>query len=174
MFTCTCLVACAVTRFEEITPFAQRACVCPGDVLTYECIIAGSGTTVWTGSGFTNCPSQDNQILLLHSTLMAGIISKEECGGGLIIAEGTEINNTVSGNGRCYRSQLNVTVNYNTTVKSVMCIYIADDGPQQVGNSTIGISGRMLHKGHRVRNPISDTSRLNRTPAQRLGGVVLV
>ena len=94
---------------------------------------------MWTGSGFTNCPSQGNQILLLHSLLMEGTILERSCDGGSIIAKGTEITDTVCGNGRCYRSQLNVTVNHNTTV---MCIYDASDGTRdKIGNSTIGISG---------------------------------
>ena len=148
-----CVVASAVTRFEEITPAAQHACVCPGDVLTYECIIAGSGTTVWTGSGFTNCPSQGNQILLLHSMLMEGTILERKCDGGSIIAEGTEITGTNCGNG-CYSSRLNVTVNHNTTV---VCIYDASNGTRnEIGNSTIRMSGKSI-LGYFIKDIVSSS-----------------
>ena len=108
-----------------------------GDNLTYECVSVGSGTTEWTGSGFTGCPSESNRILLLHSLFeMTGGVSGE-CNGGLILAQGIERIDT------CYRSQLNITIAPLLDNTDVMCIYIDGVTGNQtlIGHTTIRISG---------------------------------
>lgn len=118
-------------------------CVCPGDVLIFECKIVGPGATVWTGTGFKDCPSQDNQILFLHNLFMTGSVS--ECNDGSILAKGIEVIDTV--NGRCYRSQLNITVSPFINNTSVTCINAIGDTQTVIDNSTIRISGTQYTQG---------------------------
>ena len=137
----TCLVhnvACTLTRFERINPASWQptSCICTGDVLTYECDIVGPGTTVWKGTGFENCPSQGDQILLPHILFMDGTASGE-CNDGSVLAKGIEVTN-----GQCYGSQLNITVSNHFNNMNVTCVYVATNGTQRViGSSTIDLPG---------------------------------
>ena len=68
-------------------------CLCPGDTLTYECVVIGSrfGATVWRGSAF-DCPS--SEISLLHSAYAEGSVlcaHYGECNNGSIIAQSLSV-----------------------------------------------------------------------------------
>lgn len=132
-------IACTVTRFERVNPAIQpMPCICTGDVLTYECDTVGPGTTMWTGTGFSDCPTQDNQILLPHILFMTETASGE-CNGGSVLAQGIEVTD-----GQCYRSQLNITAGPHFNNTEVICVYIATNGTQRmIGSSTIHISGNI-------------------------------
>ena len=109
-------------------------CVCPGDILTYECTVMGAGTTVWAGNAF-NCPSYDNEISLLHSRFMSDNVYYHTCNNGAIVAR------SLSVDGNNYTSQLNVTVTPETIGKTIECHY--DDGRFVYTrfSSTISITG---------------------------------
>ena len=86
-------------------------CVCPGDTLTYECTVTGGILTIWTGTAF-ECPSINNEILLLHDTY--GSVSGS-CNNGDIVAR------SLSAEGNNYTSQLNVTITPETAGKTIEC-----------------------------------------------------
>lgn len=93
-------------------------CVCPGDMVTYECTVCGgeSALTVWSGSGFRDCGS--GEIILSHPNspgTKSGICNNGEITGHVLSAE----------NG-CYTSKLNVTFNDQLQNSTVICS--ADDG----------------------------------------------
>jgi hypothetical protein len=95
----------------------MNGCVCPGDILIYECTVMRGVATVWTGSAL-DC----NEIVLLHSDDEWYNKSdfKLYCNNGAIVVRSlpTEGNN--------YTSQLNVTITPDTAGKTVECEY--DDG----------------------------------------------
>lgn len=86
-------------------------CICPGDILTYECTVTGGHATVWTGSAF-DCPSAGNDITLLHSHFM----HKGSCNNGTIMAR------SLSVKGNNYTSQFNVTVASDMAGKTIECL----------------------------------------------------
>ena len=89
-------------------------CVCPGDVLTYECTVVGGSSTVWTGNAFI-CPS--NEITLLHSHFES---ITHLCNNGSIVGRSLAVE------GNNYTSQLKVTVTPDIAGKTIMCI--SDNG----------------------------------------------
>ena len=99
-------------------------CVCPGDTLTYECTVEGSGFTIWTGTAL-DCPYH---IALRHSQFSSTYGAFATCNNGAIVAR------SLSVEGNNYTSQLNVTLNSNTAGKTIMCF--SDDGVR----STIHLS----------------------------------
>lgn len=130
-------IASTVTRFTRIKP---TTCVCPGDTLMYECVTTGSGTTVWTGTSFRDCPSQDNQILLLHVLFAPELSASGGCNDGSVFAQGIEVID-----GQCYRSLLNVTVDPLFNNSDIMCAHVTINGTRkEIGNSTIRISGTLM------------------------------
>ena len=94
-------------------------CICPGDTLTYECVVIGSqlSTTVWRGTAF-ECTS--GEISLLHSSYAESSVLRAygECNNGSIIAQGLSIADNM-----CYTSQLNITVSAYVIGKSIECHY---------------------------------------------------
>ena len=100
---------------ELIISAQADGCVCPNDILTYNCTVNGTATasTVWTGTAF-DCPSS-NQTVLLHSRFADG--TTKECNNGGIIARsiGVEISE--------YTSELTVIVTAELLGKTIMCIY---------------------------------------------------
>ena len=98
------------TALQGIKP---SGCVCPGDILTYQCeIIMGSffGATIWTGSALDGTC---RYIFLLHSRFPL----IRQCNNGTIVAE------WLSTEGNNYTSQLNVTITPETAGKTVACGY---------------------------------------------------
>ena len=93
-------------------------CVCPGDILTYECTVEGAGSTIWTGSAFT-CSASRNEISLLHNRFSSTEGDYGSCNNEAIVARSLGVN--VEGN--LYTSQLNVTVTAEIAGMTIMCLY---------------------------------------------------
>ena len=102
--------------------------VCPGDLVTYECTIKKTGSTVWAGDAF-NCSGTDNEIVLLHSRFHNEI--NGSCNNGAIVAR------SLSVEGENYTSQLNVTVTPDTAGKTVECN--SDNGTNTILISSFSI-----------------------------------
>ena len=102
---------------NKLTLTTDDRCICPGDILTYECTVIGSqlGTTVWRGTAF-DCTS--GEISLLHSAYEEDSAVYGDCNNGLITAKSFHVTNSM-----CYSSQLNITVNAGMIGKSVECYY---------------------------------------------------
>ena len=88
-------------------------CLCPGDVVTYECTVIGGLSTIWKGNAFDDrCVSE---IVLIHQryTSPGAYIS---CSNETIVARGlpVEVNET-------YTSQLSVTLTTDLLGKSIEC-----------------------------------------------------
>ena len=102
-------------------------CVCPRDMLSYECRVAsepGVGSTLWRGSALASqCPETGGEIILRHRTFT----QTRTCGN--ITGRGIGIEENV-----CYTSQLNIIVDSSLDNESVECIY--DNGTTTI----IGIS----------------------------------
>ena len=105
------LCECKESRYIDAVPVS--GCVCPGDILMYECTVTERGVTIWTGSAF-NCSSSNNEIAFLHSRFNVG--TYDTCNNGAIVAMG------LAAEGNNYTSQLNVTVTPDTAGKTVMCV----------------------------------------------------
>ena len=112
-------------------------CVCPGDVVMYECTVCGgeSTLTVWEGSGFRDCGSRE--IILSHPNspgTISGICNNGEIIGHVLSAE----------NG-CYTSQLNVTFNDQLQNSTVICS--ADNGTHssEIGRLMLSRNSGMFH-----------------------------
>ena len=85
-------------------------CACPGDILTYKCIIMGTyfGVTVWTGSAFmSNC-----EITLLHIRFPS---VADECNNGAIVGRSLSVEDNN------YTSQLNIIVTPDIAGKTIEC-----------------------------------------------------
>lgn len=97
----------------------MNKCVCPGDILTYNCTVLGDkyGATIWNGTAFSGCPQND--ILLYHDHFRAAGGSRGMCNNGDIVGQslGIQDNN--------YASQLSVTITPNIVGKTITCAYDA-------------------------------------------------
>ena len=95
-----------------IDAVSTSGCVCPGDILSYECTVTGTerGATIWTGSAF-NC----YEIVLYHYRFNTG--TNRTCNNGAIVGRSLSIE------GNNYTSQLNVTVKPDTAGKTIGCIH---------------------------------------------------
>ena len=108
-------------------------CVCPGDIVTYECIVNGDpgGITVWMGE-FFRCPSGKQVIELVHSQFSNGpggeLFSTRICNDGNIIGRIVRIENG------SFTSQLNVTLTSGIVGKSILCIYDYGTSIRRVGS----------------------------------------
>ena len=99
-------------HYKFIDAVLTSGCVCPGDILSYECTATeGDIATIWTGSAF-NCYWSD-EIVLLHSRFDTGTYGT--CNNGAIAAR------SLSAEGNNYTSQLNVTVTPDTAGKTIEC-----------------------------------------------------
>ena len=88
-------------------------CICPEDVVAFDCSVSGGLATIWRGSIF-NCPNSGNQIILRHRNFENGVSGG--CNDGEIVAYGSEITN------KSYSSQLYVTVSPEMHNGTVECI----------------------------------------------------
>ena len=93
----------------------SQAILCPGDVLTTECTIMGSGATVWRGTAF-QCVG--NEILLRHSQFGESYNPTGFYNNGAIVARTLGV---VNGS---YTSQLNVTVSLELNNTTVECVHL--------------------------------------------------
>jgi hypothetical protein len=92
-------------------------CVCPGDKLTYRCIVQGSanGATIWNGTAFSGCPQ--DEILLRHGDFISTGGLTGTCNNGAIVGQSLGVQ------GNNYTSQLNVTITPETIGKTITCAY---------------------------------------------------
>ena len=106
-------------KASDIAALPVSGCACPGDTLTYECTVVGTGSTIWTGSAF-NCSNSNYMILLLHNRFSSTKGDYGSCNNGDIVGR------SLSAEGNNYTSQLNVTITPDTAGKTTECLY--DDG----------------------------------------------
>ena len=108
---------------------ANVSCACPGEVLTFVCIINEGGTTLWTGTAFS-CNS--NEILLRHSQFSESGGTSGSCNNGAISGQSIGVTDG------CYSSELDVTVSPNLNGRTILCNH---DGTTQrnIGSSTLNI-----------------------------------
>lgn len=110
-------------------------CICPGDgSVSYECAICGEGATVWTGSAF-DCTS--GYILLRHREFETGLASGT-CNGRNVTAHSIGVLDT--NHGRCFFSQLNITLRAGVNNKTIMCLYTDDTSEVVVNTYTVGFT----------------------------------
>lgn len=114
-----------IENYVNFHAVSSTACLCPGDVLQYECTLKGNlgGSTVWRGSAFMTC----GYIALLHSQFAQG--TRGTCNSGDLIGSSLRY-----GNGS-YTSQLSITLSRELDETSIQCIH--DNGSQLL---TIGVS----------------------------------
>ena len=113
-------------------------CVCPGDILTYECTVLGGsgGLTVWKGD-FFHCSNGIQQIELVHVQLMEGDFSSRTCNDGSIVAKIVRVEND------SFISQLNVTLTHNITGRSIECI--SDNGTTTESVGSLNLTSGLLN-----------------------------
>ena len=117
-----------------ITLSSSSPCVCPGDVLTYECTVEGIAdvmSTIWTGTAF-DCQSSENELLLIHST--SRFTETQRCNHGAITGRGIRVV------GNNYTSQINITVDPSMDGENVVCFYHSGSSITVVGNSSIQLT----------------------------------
>ena len=99
---------------------STNECVCPGNIVTYECTVFGGigATTVWKSDIF-QCSSGKQVIEFVHklSTLEEGY---RVCNNGDIAGRIVRIENNH------FTSQLNVTLSYDVAGRNIECI--SDNG----------------------------------------------
>ena len=118
---------------ELIQRSYKAECICPGDILTFECSVVGGLATIWKGTIF-NCFSND--IFLRHRRFNDGISG--ECNDGAIFAQAIGIT------GNYYTSQLNVTVSSEMNNQTVEC-YRYSNMSTPLGKRTVTIAaGKMF------------------------------
>lgn len=86
-------------------------CVCPGDVVTYECTVCGGRVTVWGGSAF-QCANQE---ILLSNRNFGTSGASGVCNDGAIVGRG------ISAENDCYTSQLNITFTDGLQNSTIVC-----------------------------------------------------
>ena len=113
-------------------------CVCPGDVVTYECTVIGRTTTVWRGSA-VHCTESNNEVVFLlneHNdhTSSGGIYRSCKNGNsqGRIVRVENDSISLVN-----YTSQLNITLTSDLVNQSIECV--DDDGSSEtvIGSANI-------------------------------------
>ena len=93
-------------------------CVCPGDVVLYECTVFGGigAITVWK-SDFFNCTNGKQVIELVHRPRREGDeFNTRICNNGNIAAR------IVRNERDSFTSQLNITLTYDIAGESIECI----------------------------------------------------
>ena len=96
----------------------------------YNCTVVGGGSTLWTGRDF-DCPSTNNEIVLLHSEFQGEI---GDCSNGTIVGRGLRVEP-----GNVFVSQLRVTVTLNSAGATVQCIYNNGASSTLINSSTISL-----------------------------------
>ena len=117
----------------------ENECLCPGDVISYECTVVGNSAVnvVWKGSALM-CSSTNNEIILpLHDRNNTSLIGRrgyyKTCNNGTISASITAIDE----NGT-YTSQLIVNSTPGIIGKTIECAY--DDGATETTVGSLNIS----------------------------------
>ena len=117
-------------------------CTCPGDTVTYNCNVAGSGFTIWRGSAF-DCQSASSRILLRHSLFGADSGAMGLCNDGAVV--GRSLGTTT--NGLVYMSQLTINLTASSSVigQTIECVHRSIDGVETtIGRATIDIAGYII------------------------------
>ena len=109
-FSETAIYVRLITGIELI---AVTAHTCIGHVVIYECIVNGSGATIWGGTALESC-SQGN-ILLRHSEYYSSIVITKTCGNN-----GPISGHAVSSENEMYTSWLILNVSYNTVGDTII------------------------------------------------------
>ena len=126
----------ARNQFRSIP--AKTGCVCPGDVLTFNCTAVGTGTTQWGGTAF-NCSGKGNSIILRHQRFNDPGGVAGECNNRTILGRSIEVDND------CYTSQLNFTVTPSFNNKTVSCTHTSSVAVNIIGTSMLTImEGKIL------------------------------
>ena len=118
------------------------ACTCLGLQVTFECIIAGRGATIWKGTVLSQC--ENSQILLRHSQFPqsvnnSGVSKVCNTSYGQIVGQSIEAVNET------FTSHLLVSIHQNLDGQQVQCIH--DNGshvPGIVGTHQITITTSKL------------------------------
>ena len=115
---------------------SQTSCICPGDILTYECTVEGDqgGATVLKGN-FIDC-NNSYELVLHHSKFDEGTTAS--CYNHTITGQ------SFSAENNSYTSQFNIEFSSELIGETIECIH--DDGISTfiVGNSTIKGTGEIL------------------------------
>ena len=121
---------------------AERSCICPGDVVTYECTIISMpyGGTIFRGnpSSFYDCIGDSNdptEIVLHHSQFNDSIQST--CNNGTVVGQSLSNDDNTY-----YKSQLNITVASELIGDTIECVH--DNGTHNdivIGQSKINNTG---------------------------------
>ena len=98
---------------QGLTPQLTDQCLCPGQQLQLLCTAVGLGTTVWSGTAF---PSGCASLLLPHTRFSNPGGETRSCPPDITAA-------SVSVDGDCYTSRLNVTVRSNQNGNNVTCVH---------------------------------------------------
>lgn len=121
----------------------EDGCLCPEQVVVYECTINGSGiATIWKGSAM-DCPENSNSITLLHSQFANGMASGY-CNNGAMVGQGVPPRGDSI---NVFTSQLRVTVNLNLYGKTIECA--VDNG---ITSTTLRRTMIELTKGNNSKN----------------------
>ena len=109
---------------------AVTDCICPQDVVTYECTVCDLAT-VWEGTALDSCSG--GEIPLTNRDFQEPI-QTIICNGGAITARGISVKDG------CFISQLNVTLNATLLGRSVVCS--VDNGTHafQVSSAILALS----------------------------------
>ena len=126
-------------------------CTCPGDILTYHCVInatVAGGFTIWKGSAF-ECSTEGNRILLRHNSFSSGAFGS--CSGGSLTGRSLPTGAVVTTDTNyIYTSQLQADFNSNPSLigRSIECVYNPNGNTViSIGTATIDITGEsLLHK----------------------------
>ena len=116
----------------------EKTCICPGDVLVFECTVEGglADATIFRGTGFFDCSTRETmnqEIILIHGRYDDGIVTIGTCNNGSIVGR------IIRAENGSYTSQLNVTFTSDLSGVIIECIH--DDGItlSVIGNSTIDV-----------------------------------
>jgi hypothetical protein len=117
-------------------------CVCPGDVVTYECTVVGDygGITVWMGD-FFRCSNGKQEIALVHSQFTLGPEGEAASNTRTCNSGDTRIVGRIVrvGNGS-FTSQLNITLPPDSDIiagRSIECAYDNGTSVYPIGAATL-------------------------------------
>ena len=116
-------------------------CVCPGDIVMYECTVFGDfgGITVWTGD-FFRCSNGNQEIALVHSQFTDGP-GEEASSTRTCISEDVRIvGRIIRVENGSFMSQLNVTLTPDSDIlagTSIECAYDNGTSVYPIGSATL-------------------------------------
>jgi hypothetical protein len=118
---------------------SKNDCGSQRNSITFECSIQGGLATVFQGSAL-NCDATTDEISLLHSRFNTTSGTNGTCNDGVIVAR------SVSIDGDCYTSTLNVTfISPDMTGRTIKCI--KDDGVTNTLIGTVSVPSEASVKG---------------------------